>query len=435
LSSGRELALKGLIDFYRTTDRLDTVFTRLSVPNMAKRDWLRARVLIKECVRWRRLLDDRIDQFSNKPGSRIPLNLRALAEILAYEVLLDEGTPSYAAVNEAVNLARRHISKNASRFINAFGHTLSRKTDLPENSMSLAQRESFPDWMVDRWIKHWGETDADAVCRHLNQGTGVSIRRYPSMITESQLIDEFTSHDLKINPLSTSRRFYRLEGSTSELWTHPRFLDGSISIQGRGSGAIVELLNPRLGERILDVCAAPGTKTRYMAECMDGQGRILASDISPDRIKVAQQDDRRHPAKNIEWEVKDASKDSFPMADAILIDAPCTGTGVIGRHPDIKWRRKPEDIFKFQALQIRILSHMVQFLNPGGRLVYATCSLEPEENWDVVDAVLKLNDRIEVVPPSDQFPKHWIDDRGALHTRPVQESIDGLFGVLLRVKS
>ncbi|MFQ6614688.1 MAG: RsmB/NOP family class I SAM-dependent RNA methyltransferase, partial [Fidelibacterota bacterium] len=240
---------------------------------------------------------------------------------------------------------------------------------------------------------------------------------------------------VQLSRLETSDRFYRVTGTPMGLRTHPRFRDGSFSIQGRGAGAIVELLNPQPGETVLDVCAAPGTKTRYIAECLQGKGEIFASDISSERIQIARQDDYRHSHPNVHWSVKDAQRDEFPPAEAILVDVPCSGTGVIGKHPDIKWRRKPGDIRKFHELQIRILTHMLQFLKPGGRIVYATCSLEKEENWDVVDAVLKLAKHFEVEPPGDQFPLRWREPGGALQTRPVREPVDGLFGVLLRKKS
>ncbi|NOZ74883.1 MAG: methyltransferase domain-containing protein [FCB group bacterium] len=428
------MALKGLIDFYHTRQRLDIIFYRLHSKAIPDREWLRARVLVKDCLRWRRHLDRHINHFSRKPAAKLPLNLRSLAQILVYEVLMDDGVPAYAAVDEAVNLARKKISRKAAGFINALGRSLERSAiEFPVGS--VAQKESFPDWMVNRWKTFWGAEEAKLICQHLNSGTGTVIRRNPSMINEADLIDDIQAIGGQLDRMPATDIFYRVTGTPSGLRTLPRFLDGSFSLQGRGAGAVVELLNPQPGETILDVCAAPGTKTRYMAELMRGEGTIFASDISSERISTAQKDDRRHPARNIEWSVKNAQEDTFPLAEAILIDAPCTGTGVIGKHPEIKWRRRPGDVQKFQEIQIGILTHMMKFLKPGGRIVYATCSLEKEENWDVVDAVLKLTKHFEVESPRDQFPAHWMDKRGALHTRPVHESIDGLFGVILRKKS
>ncbi len=436
MTNGRELALKGLIQFYKTHGRLDSIFTRLINPSVPKIDASRAFVLVKECVRWRRVLDRHINAFAKRPGNRIPDNLRALSQILTYELLYDENVPAYAAVNEAVNLANKRISSKAAKFINALGRRLSGASNTKTSEkLPLPQKESFPDWMVQRWVRFYGKENTARLCKNLNIGTGTIIRRNVGMISETELLEQLIDTQLHLVPIAKSDRFYVVEGSPSELWNHPLFLNGSLSVQGRGSGAIVELLNPQPGETILDVCAAPGTKTRYIAERMNNTGIIHASDLSPKRIDRAKSDGKRHPANIIKWSVKDATKDEFPMADAVLIDAPCSGTGVIGKHPDIKWRRRPNDTAKFREMQIRILSHMIQFVKPGGRLVYATCSLEPEENWDVVDAVLKLSDRIEVESPSDQFPSRWIDERGALNTRPVDESIDGLFGVLLRIHS
>ena len=144
-------------------------------------------------------------------------------------------------------------------------------------------------------------------------------------------------------------------------------------------------------------------------------------------LKWERRDLDRHRKLNIKWEVKDATKDNYPMTDYILIDAPCTGTGVLGRKPDIKWRRKNEDILEMAKKQFDILSHCSKFVKANGVIVYATCSIEPEENWNVVDRFLNLNPNFRLDDIHSMVPKSWIDKRGAMSTLPYINRVDGMF--------
>ena len=164
-----------------------------------------------------------------------------------------------------------------------------------------------------------------------------------------------------------------------------------------------------------------------ISERVGEKGRVLASDLDQLRANRGKNDLDRHRRKNIEWSVKDATQDNFPMADKILIDAPCTGTGVMGRKPDIRWRRKPEDISDMATLQMKLLKHMSQFLNDGGTLVYGTCSMEPEENWNVVEQFLKLNADFKLMTGPSQVMPDWINEMGCLSTFPHIHDVDGLF--------
>ena len=201
---------------------------------------------------------------------------------------------------------------------------------------------------------------------------------------------------------------------------------GKVSVQNRASGMVVELLDPKPGEIILDVCSAPGTKAAYTAELMAGDGKLYVSDSRVDRLEKFEPN-----FENIVVDVKNASKDQYPIADAVLIDAPCSGTGVIGKKPDIRWRRAQNEINEFVALQGNILNHMSKFLKPVGRIIYSTCSIEPEENWGVVDAFLKLNTNYYMDMETNIIPDSWLDDRGALAPFPSESKTDGMFAVKL----
>jgi 16S rRNA (cytosine967-C5)-methyltransferase len=172
-----------------------------------------------------------------------------------------------------------------------------------------------------------------------------------------------------------------------------------------------------------------------LAEILGDGGKIFASDISLVRVERAQSDQQRHGMNNIFWDVRDAATDEFPVADAILIDAPCSGTGVIGRRPDIKWRRKAEDIKQAAVLQLAILNNMQKYLKDSGTLLYSTCSLEEEENWKVVESFLKLNSHYKIVNESTTSIQKWMNTSGYLRTFPPEDKLDGMFAIKMVKKS
>ena len=166
---------------------------------------------------------------------------------------------------------------------------------------------------------------------------------------------------------------------------------------------------------------------------MKFKGNLYASDLSKKRGKLGKETAKRLTIP-IQWDYKDASADEFPIADRILIDAPCTGTGVIGRRPDIRWRRKKNDAKSMSDIQTAILGHMAQFLKPNGILVYATCSLEMEENWNVVESFLKLNNNFTLESGKNFVPSIWLNHQGCLESFPPRDKVDGMFAARIRKK-
>ena len=191
------------------------------------------------------------------------------------------------------------------------------------------------------------------------------------------------------------------------------------------------MLEPKTGDTVLDVCAAPGTKSLMIAEMVESDGNVLSSDKDDIRVKMGILDIKRHQMQNIHWSVLDALKDNFPPSKKILVDAPCTGTGVIGRRPDIKWRRQLGDVIAMADLQLSILNHVSRYLLSGGTIVYATCSLEPEENWEVVERFLNSNRKFKLIPPNSNIPKRWVNKNGCLMTFPAYHDTDGMFAAKL----
>lgn len=416
----------------RLTTVTDAYFIDREVP---KREFQRTQVLTREVIRWQRRLDTLIAAALDKPIKKLNPKVLIVLRIGVWELTLDDQIPDYAATDSAVDLVHKKVGRRMTGLVNA---VMKRIPDIlagwKENRPSLGIEESYPEWMIDRWKQQFGESVTRRLCRAMNRPVEMVIRRNPNQVTKIALINQLKRDGIVCVSMPGTDRFFRIMRGGNKLMQHDLFKRGDISMQDRGAGAIVEVLNPQPGEIVLDVCAAPGTKTYYIAEQMQNRGQIYASDIEGRRVQQGIADLTRHQTSIVQWEVKDAVREKFPVADAILIDVPCTGTGVIRRKPDIKWRRSAENVREMARQQLELLQNVSQYIKPDGRLVYATCSLETEENWDVVDAFLKLNNQFISQPIREPALQAMVDDRGALMAHPAHHQSDGMFAVVLRRK-
>jgi len=392
-------------------------------------DKSRAMVLTNEIIRLRGRLDVMIEYVSGRKINRLDSSLLSILRVGFYEIIYDESIPDYAAVDSLVNLTKTVLSRKASRLTNAVLRNLIRYRDKDSNwDESLKKKPkwvSLPIWLQKRWKYQFGESGFFALVNCINQNPKIFVRVDLTNHTVDDAKESLLESGIEVENYSDS--FLKILTGSGKIFSTDLFQSGQVSIQNPAAGAIVEFLDPLKGETVLDVCAAPGTKSLFIAERVGEKGRVLASDLDQLRANRGKNDLDRHRRKNIEWSVKDATQDNFPMADKILIDAPCTGTGVMGRKPDIRWRRKPKDISDMATLQMKLLKHMSQFLNDGGTLVYGTCSMEPEENWNVVEQFLKLNADFKLMTGPSQVMPDWINEMGCLSTFPHIHGIDGLF--------
>ena len=433
----RIVSQKILLEFFTTKKRLSVITANIIASKSLKsKEINRIYALTRDVIRWKGRLDYWIDSALDRPLSTLDNSLKVLLRISVYELLMDDTVPDYAAIDSWVNIARKSIGEKVTGITNAILRSLSKiETSKPLNGIKsesvLAEWLCFPDWMIKRWISQFGKSSTRELCETFNEIHEYTIRiKYPES-SMSEITHRCKEDGIKLCAAEASTRFFKVKAGFNLLAQHPLFLDGSISIQDRAAGIAVDLLNPVPGETILDVCGAPGTKALYIAELMEDTGRILASDPDSARVKLGITDMLRHKLKSIEWNVKDATKDEFELADGILIDAPCTGTGVIGKHPDIKWRRTMVNIHEMANIQLAILNHVSNYLKPGGRLVYSTCSLEPEENWNVINAFLKLSPKFELDMNTLDEHNHWVDSHGTLQTLPHRDKTDGMYAARL----
>ena len=426
----RFLSVKILNRFEKKNEQLslirNQVFSQFDPDLLSKS---RSMALTNEVVRIKDRLDLTIQHISGRKIARLDPSLLSILRVGFYEILYDETVPDYAAVDSAVKLTKSILNRKASGLTNAVLRTLIRTmekdSDWDRELQSDPTWHSIPQWLQKRWIAQFGENGFSELAKKFNKTPITFIRGDLSQQSREDIQKQLEELDIKSEVYSDS--FLKIKSGSGKILFTNLFQSGQISIQDPAAGSVVEFLEPQNGETILDVCAAPGTKSLYLAEKVGNSGKVLASDYDKIRVNRGKKDVNRHQRKNIEWSLMDATKDDFPMADKILIDAPCTGTGVMGRKPDIRWRRKPQDITDMANLQFKMLNHVSQFLYPGGTLVYATCSLEPEENWNVVEQFLKLNADFQLQTGSSCLPKAWIDEQGCFQTLPHVHGVDGMF--------
>ncbi len=406
--------------------------------NVQKRNRPEITHLVQEIVRRRGILDEIIASLFSGDYSRADSTLKNGLRLGAYEILYRDHVPDFAAVNEAVKLIKQRRGKGPAGLANALLRkvistglpdmgTLSQNTPLSRTASLI----SHPAWLLERWIGEFGWERSKQLCDWNNEVPNLMVRMN-SLRTDRHRFETFlTLNSIKWIENQILPGFYTVS-QASRLRETRQFYDGHFSFQDISSGLIASLVRPAADESILDVCAAPGGKATALAERKGNRGKIHAFDVDESRVALLKETVERLGLTSISVLKSDATADNFPEVHKILIDAPCSGTGVMGKRSDLKWRRKESDIKELVEIQIAILSHCLKFLQAGGEIIYATCSLEQEENWGVVDTFLSSHPEFSIVIPEGVVPARFIDERGALFTFPPEDGMDGVFGVILK---
>jgi 16S rRNA (cytosine967-C5)-methyltransferase len=396
-------------------------------------------------LRWQRYLDWILAPHSRRPLDALDPPVLALLRMSAYQIAFLERVPRFAVVNDAVALAGRQRGSPGHRagvagFVNAVLRSFTR-TDAARREPApprdpieaLATRCSFPTWLAARWVDRYGVDEATALMRALNERPPLTLRVDTRRTTREALLARMASEEGRRGAPTR----YAPEGVVVEHGGGPpaswrAFADGSFVVQDEASMLVARLLDPRPGELVADACAAPGTKTTHLAQLMDNRGRVVAIDPHPPRLARVAEAARRLGLTIVEprpGTVEAVAPSLAGTCHAVLVDAPCTALGVLRRHPEAKWRRRPADIATSAAAQREILAAAAAMAAPGGRLVYATCTLEPEENEEVVRTLLARRPDFALDAPSD-FPIA-LDAGGVLRCLPHVHGTDGSTAVRL----
>ncbi len=349
-------------------------------------------------IRWRGKLDWVIRQFSKTPFEKIEIETLNILRLGLYQILFLSRTPSSAAVNESVELAKRIRGKGGAGFVNAIlRSTIRQKNEIrfpdkaedPAHHLSVVQ--SHPLWLVERWVREMGAEETLNICIFNNQISPLTLRTNTLKISRKDLIEKLRENELEPFPTTLSEEGILLEHPppTSEL---PFMKGGLYIIQDEASQLVTSILDPKPGERILDACAAPGGKTTHMAQKMENRGEIYAMDLGQGKLDLIEEICQRLGIKIVSTVKGDATKPlPIPQGsrfDRVLADVPCSGFGTLRKNPDLKWRRGQKDIKRLSELQFSILSNLSTCVKEGGILIYSTCTVFHEENEDVVEKFL-----------------------------------------------
>ena len=405
---------------------------------LAPRDIALATELIYGTLRWQRYLDWILAPHSRRRLAALDVRVRVLLRLTAYQLVFLERVPAFAAVNDAVTLARGApgVAEYVNAVLRAFARrgAAEREPAAPRDPVdALATRCSFPTWLAARWTARYGPAEAEALMRALDTRPPLTLRANTRRLTREALAERLrTEEDVTARPTPLAPEGLQAEsGGAPGRWR--AFAEGACVAQDEASMLVARLLEPAPGERVADVCAAPGTKTTHLAQLMDDRGHILALDPQPGRLgRVSEAAGRLGLTivETVEGTVETLAPRFAGSCDRVLVDAPCTNLGVLRRNPEVKWRRQPPDIASAAARQRSILAAAATLVKPGGRLVYATCSLEPEENDAVVGDFLAARSDFSVDTPRD-FPVAP-DADGFVRCLPHRLGTDGFTAIRLR---
>jgi 16S rRNA (cytosine967-C5)-methyltransferase len=386
IAPARAAAFEILLKVATTDAHSDELLRAREVDALSAQDRALATTLVLGTLRWQLKLDARIRTLLARPAMRLAPVVNTALRIGAFQLLYLDRIPPHAAIGESVELAKRQGETFAAGMINAVLRKLDRLPRTDAQGESIADEFAHPGWMVERWAGTYGSEAARAICAFDQEPAGICLRLvHPD--AERALTDE----GVELAPgefLQAARRIVSGDVVRSEA-----FRRGWVRIQDEASQLVAELAGN--GGSILDTCAAPGGKTAILTG-RNPEAAVTALDISQRRLDLMR---RNFAEGRVRFAVEDASTVRLPAGyDLILCDAPCTGTGTIGRNPEIRFRVNEEEIARHQRRQIKILSNSLKGLAPGGRLLYSTCSLEPEENEAVVSKCLERAHGFEVIP-------------------------------------
>ncbi len=445
-SSAREAALRALV---RVEE--DGAYLNLALPtllqNLPAEERSLAMQLAVGTIQRLNTLDWSINLFSRRPTDTFTTWVRNLLRLSAYQILYLDRIPDYAVVNEAVALARRFGHRGVAGLVNALLRRLSDETTVlpwPDPDQDpleyLSLKHSQPQWLVARVIDSFGFNEAEKWCLANNRKPAVSIRPNLLQNNPEELTRKLHNEGFGViqSPLIPGMLCLN---SGSNLAATASFREGLFTIQGESSGLIAPLLAPQSGETVVDLCSAPGGKTTHIAELMHDRGLIYAVELRRNRLQLVEKAARRLRLQSIKPLLADGrsiGRYNLPAPDAILVDAPCSGLGVIRRLPEIKWRRTEKDLKELQKLQLEMLSAAAGILPVGGRLLYSVCTTEPEETVQVVEQFGCSHGEFLHEPLQPHLPpalREGQDESGAVYIWPHRHDLDGFFIARWRKKT
>ncbi|MDK9709626.1 16S rRNA (cytosine(967)-C(5))-methyltransferase RsmB [Acidaminobacter sp.] len=430
--TSRQAAVELLMDIeHKALLSSDAVYNLSKQRVLSPEDRRLAVRLIYGVLEQKLFLDYRLQQVSKTKLSKLDPTIHMILRVSLYQLIFMDRIPESAVVNEAVKMSKKK-GQHLSGFVNGVLRNFQRSREslrLPERAEDeinyLSITTSHPEWLVKRWISKFGTQFSEALMLANNLTPPLTARVNLLKSTPDNVRTKLERDGIA----SEISRFldYALivhSGQDLVIQEWPVFIEGELYVQDIASMMVTEVLDPQPGERILDMCAAPGSKTTHMAEKMNNLGTIIARDVSDKKLEKIRENASRLGISIIRPEVADGlilDADAVEAFDRVLLDAPCSGLGIIRRKPEIRFRRQPEDLAALVKLQTKLLENGSRYVKQGGILVYSTCSVDPDENEGVVTAFLASNPHYKLADTP------WSDEDGLIRLYPSVHQTDGFF--------
>lgn len=389
--------------------------------------------IVHGVIRWMGRLDWILNGFYKGQFSKAIPNLKNGLRVALYQILFLDRVPDHASVNEAVEFVKKLQGQKPADLTNAILRNIIRNKNgirypNPEEDLVgyLSAFYSHPSWMVKRYVARFGKEETEQLLQANNEKPYLTLRVNVLKISVDEFKKLLESVGLKYRTQKYINEFLQLQNLTNiTAWEY--FGKGYFNIQDESTGLACKFLGVNEGMRVLDLCSAPGGKTAYLAAIMKDKGEIIALDKFESRLKLVYQNLNRldkNCVKPIAIDALDYEDEPF---DRVLADVPCTGTGTLSKKPDIKWKKDIFDLRRLNVLQYKLLCKAASLTKPGGALVYSTCSIEPEENYEIVKKFLENNPGYKLDRADDKFSKDLVDENGCIQTYPHRHQMDGAF--------
>ncbi|MDQ3262480.1 MAG: 16S rRNA (cytosine(967)-C(5))-methyltransferase RsmB [Myxococcota bacterium] len=435
--NARTMAISVLARVQATDAYLNVVLdTQLSErPPADPRDAALVTELCYGSTRRQLALDSLIASLADRKLEALEDKVLAALRVGLYQLFYSR-VPRHAAVGETVQALKELQLARASGFVNAILRKASALPEIPLPPVSdqvrhLSVRESHPQWLVSRWIRQFGAVRAEQMLKADNEAPPVVVRANTSRTTRDQLLAELLEAGVKAEATRFSPVGIRFEspGRVEDLYG---FREGLFQVQDEAAQLVGVFAHPADGSRVLDTCAAPGGKANHLAERFE----VVATDLHANKLRKIEAEARRlglsERLKTLAHDATVPHPDSLGEFHAVMVDAPCTGLGTLRRHPELRYRRKEEDISRLATLQLRILEACQEKVPPGGLLIYAVCSTDPQEGADQIEMFLRSHPDFTSEPPVLSLAEKYPEYQGHLRTLPGPDGMDGFFAARLR---
>jgi len=393
--------------------------------------------IVHGVIRWMGRLDWVLNGFYKGQFSKAIPNLKNALRVALYQIMFLERVPEHAIVNEAVEFVKKLQGQKPADFTNAILRNIIRSKNAirypdPEEDLLgyLSAYYSHPSWMVKRYLVRFGKEATEKLLQANNEKPYLTLKINALKTTPEEFKQLLNTVNLKYNQGKYLPEFFQLQNLTNiTAWDY--FVQGYFNVQDESAGLACRLLDAKPGMRILDLCAAPGGKSAYIAGLMHDQGEIIALDRYDSRLSIMRKNIERLGIKSIKTIEVNALEYNDEPFDRILTDTPCLGSGTLSKKPDIKWKKDLFDLRKISELQYELLVKASTLLKTGGVLIYSTCSIEPEENFEIVKKFLSNQPQFKLKDASEVLPKELTDENGCIQTLPHIHHMDGAFAAKL----